>query len=73
VLHAQYRSLRTPVLALSGGEPDQWSFLSDDDRHRRLEAMDDVEHHVVAGAGHYIHVEQPEVVTEHVRRFFDRS
>jgi len=59
-LTAQYRTLHRPVLALSGTEPDQWSFLQPADRARRLDAFPDVEHHSVAGAGHYIHIEQPD-------------
>jgi pimeloyl-ACP methyl ester carboxylesterase len=60
-LLAQYARTRRPVMALSGSEPDQWSFLEPDDRARRLDAFPDAIHHAVAGAGHYIHVEQPDV------------
>jgi pimeloyl-ACP methyl ester carboxylesterase len=60
MLVAQYRTIIRPVMALSGTEPDQWSFLQPEDRDRRLDAFPDVEHHPVAGAGHYVHVEQPD-------------
>jgi pimeloyl-ACP methyl ester carboxylesterase len=59
LLLAQYARTERPVMALSGTEPDQWSFLQPEDRARRLAAFPDVEHHPVADAGHYIHVEQP--------------
>ncbi|MBV8985697.1 MAG: alpha/beta hydrolase [Acidimicrobiia bacterium] len=69
---AQYRVLNRPVLALSGTEPDQWSFLSPEDRERRLDAFPDVEHHGVANAGHYIHVEQPEETIRLIDAFVHR-
>ena len=69
MLLAQYRRLRCKVLSLTAGEPDQWAFLPEDDRERRLAAIPDVEHHSVAGAGHYIHIEQPDAVLEHTARF----
>jgi pimeloyl-ACP methyl ester carboxylesterase len=58
------------VLVLTGGEPDQWNDLPVDVRDERLAAMPDVEHHVVPGAGHYVHVEQPDATVAHVARFF---
>jgi pimeloyl-ACP methyl ester carboxylesterase len=69
-LLASYRSIRCPVLALAGREPDQWGFVVATDRERRLAAIASVEHHVVDGAGHYVHIEQPDAVLEHVARFF---
>jgi pimeloyl-ACP methyl ester carboxylesterase len=69
ILLAQYGFISCPVLALTGGEDDQWSDLSADAIERRVGAMANSEHHVVAGAGHYIHIEQPDRVVEHVRRF----
>jgi pimeloyl-ACP methyl ester carboxylesterase len=71
-LIAQYRVLNRPVLALSGTETDQWSFLSPEDRERRLDAFPDVEHHGVAHAGHYIHVEQPEETIRLIDAFIHR-
>ena len=72
MLVAQYRTIRQPVMALSGTEPDQWSFLQPEDRARRLDAFPDVEHHLVAGAGHYIHVEQPDETIELLGAFLDK-
>jgi len=72
LLVASYRVIRPPVMALSGTEPDQWSFLEPDDRARRLEALPDAEHHGVAGAGHYIHVEQPDETLRLMDAFFSK-
>ncbi len=69
MLIAQYRNLHRPVLALTGTEPDQWSFLSPEDRDRRLEALPDAHHRAVSGAGHYVHVEQPDEVIRLVGDF----
>jgi len=71
-LRAQYARTHRPVMALSGTEEDQWSFLQPEDRARRLAAFPDVEHHPVAGAGHYIHIEQPEETTSLLERFLHR-
>ena len=71
-LRAQYARTQRPVMALSGTEEDQWSFLQPGDRARRLAAFPDVEHHPVAGAGHYIHIEQPEETTSLLERFLHR-
>jgi len=71
-LRAQYASTRRPIMALSGTEEDQWSFLQEADRNRRLAAFPDAEHHPVANAGHYIHVEQPDVTIELFERFLRR-
>jgi len=72
MLVAQYRTIGQPVMALSGTEPDQWSFLQPEDRNRRLDAFADAEHHPVAGAGHYIHVEQPDTTIALMDAFFNR-
>jgi pimeloyl-ACP methyl ester carboxylesterase len=69
VLLAQYATLNRPVLALTGSEPDQWSFLAAEDRARRLATLPDATHHVVDGAGHYIHVERPDATIAHLERF----
>ena len=57
------------MLVLTGSEPDQWGDLPADVRTRRLAALRDARHEVVAGAGHYVHVEQPEATLELVRGF----
>jgi pimeloyl-ACP methyl ester carboxylesterase len=69
LLLAQYALIERPVMVLTGTEPDQWSFLTDEDKQRRLAVFPDVQHHVVAGAGHYVHVEQPDATIELIERF----
>ena len=71
-LRAQYARTPRPVMALSGTEEDQWSFLQPEDRARRLAAFPDAEHHPVAGAGHYIHIEQPDVTVALLGPFLSR-
>jgi pimeloyl-ACP methyl ester carboxylesterase len=58
-----------PLLVLTGGEHDTWSDLTPDETAERLAAYRDVRHHVVEGAGHYVHIEQPEAVLDLVRAF----
>ena len=72
VLLAQYATLHRPVLALTGSEPDQWSFLAPEDRARRLATLPDAEGRVVDGAGHYIHVECPDATIAHLEAFLAR-
>lgn len=70
MLMAEYARIRCPVFALTGREPDQWGGLPADVRARRLAALVDARHVEVAGAGHYVHVEQPDVVVDHAVSFF---
>jgi len=69
-LRAQYARIRCPVLVLTGTEPDQWNDLPVAARDARLAAIPDVRHHEVAGAGHYVHIEQPDAVLALVAEFF---
>jgi pimeloyl-ACP methyl ester carboxylesterase len=64
-LLAGYRQIQCPVSVLTGGEHDTWSDLPHAAIEHRLGALTASRHRVVAGAGHYIHLEQPdEVLTE---------
>jgi pimeloyl-ACP methyl ester carboxylesterase len=69
-LRAQYALIRCPVLVLTGTEPDQWNDLPAATRDARLEAIADARHHRLAGAGHYVHIEQPDAVIDHIERFW---
>ena len=60
--HAESRQLRCPTLVLTGGEPDTWAELSAEEKRERLTHLPTARHVVVAGAGHYVHIEQPESV-----------
>jgi pimeloyl-ACP methyl ester carboxylesterase len=68
-LQAQIADVRCPVLVLTGSEPDQWSGLAEDIRAERLDVIGDAQHHEVADAGHYVHIERPDAVLEHLARF----
>jgi pimeloyl-ACP methyl ester carboxylesterase len=68
-MQAQYAGIRCPILVLTGAEPDVFSGLAEDVLQARLAVMPDVEHHAVSGAGHFVHLEQPDVVMEHLERF----
>lgn len=68
MLLAQFRRIRGPVTALTGGEHDTWSELPDEVIERRLAPMPHARHRKVAAAGHYIHLEQPAEVLAEVAR-----
>jgi pimeloyl-ACP methyl ester carboxylesterase len=69
-LRAQYAMTRCPVLVLTGTEPDQWNDLPAATRDERLATIPDARHHRLPGAGHYVHIEQPDAVVEHIAGFF---
>ena len=71
MLLAEYRFVQCPVLAITGSEEDTWSDLSADDIEQRLAAIGDARHVEIAGAGHYVHLEQPDAVVECIREFVD--
>jgi pimeloyl-ACP methyl ester carboxylesterase len=68
-VHAEHELLRCPVLVLTGAEPDTWSELGPDETAERLAHIPDVRHRVIAGAGHYVHIEQPDAVVAAVDAF----
>jgi pimeloyl-ACP methyl ester carboxylesterase len=55
-----WRSLRAPMLALIGSEPDTWGPLPEEILAARLAHVPRLQRGVVAGAGHFMHIEQPE-------------
>ena len=59
-LYAESRLVRCPVLVLTGGEPDTWRDLTPGEKEERLAHLGTARHVVVPGAGHYLHIEQPE-------------
>ena len=71
MLLAEYEMVRCPVLVLTGAEPDAWNDLTPGERAERIAAIGDCRHHEIAGAGHYVHLEQPDAVVEQVRHFID--
>jgi pimeloyl-ACP methyl ester carboxylesterase len=68
-LHAEHEVVRCPVLVLTGAEHDTWSEMTPDEVADRLAHLPDVRHHVVDGAGHYVHLERPDVVVAEVAAF----
>ena len=65
------RSIREPfpVLVLTGAEDDAWSDHSPDVVAKRVARIPGAQHEVIADAGHYVHIEQPDVVTDAIVRF----
>jgi pimeloyl-ACP methyl ester carboxylesterase len=68
-LRAEHELVRCPVLVLTGAEHDTWSEMSDEEAAERVSHFPDARHHVVAGAGHYVHIEQPEAVLGEIAAF----
>ena len=68
-LLAEHELVSCPVLVLTGSEHDTWSDLGDEEIAGRLAGMPGARHHVIAGAGHYVHVEQPEAVFAEIDTF----
>ncbi|HUF33100.1 MAG TPA: alpha/beta hydrolase [Acidimicrobiales bacterium] len=68
-LNAEHEMVACPVLVLTGAEHDTWSEMSDDELAQRLAHLVDARHVVVEGAGHYVHVEQPDAVATAVAAF----
>jgi len=70
-LNAQHAYVTSPLLVLTGTEHDTWNDLSDDQLKERLAHLPHARHEVVEGAGHYVHVEQPERVLAAITEFLD--
>ena len=68
-LHAEHEVVTAPVLALTGAEHDTWSEMTPEELEDRFSHLRTARHHVVAGAGHYVHLEQPEAVVAEIAAF----
>ena len=66
---AENAMLEAPLLVVTGAEDDTWSDASIDTIEQRLANFRDVRHHVIANAGHYVHIEQPEAVFDAIKGF----
>lgn len=64
-----YRDVQVPVLALMSSEDDAWTELSDEEVARRVQALPDARWRSVPGAGHYVHVENPDFVIAETESF----
>jgi pimeloyl-ACP methyl ester carboxylesterase len=70
-LHAEHEAVGAPVLALTGGEHDTWSEMSPDELADRLSHLPTARHHVVEEAGHYVHLERPDLVLAEIAAFVE--
>ena len=68
---AQYRHVAAPTLVLVSSEEDAWTEVHDDEAERRVAMLIDGRLESVPGAGHYVHVEQPDFVLDRITRFLD--
>lgn len=66
---AEHELVACPLLVVTGAEPDTWSDLTPEQTAGRLAAFRDVRHLAVPGAGHYVHVEQPDAVFDAIAAF----
>lgn len=55
-----YATLRMPMLAITGSEPDTWGPLPASILDGRLAHVPELTRHTVEGAGHFVHIEKPE-------------
>jgi len=68
---AQHDLVTAPILVLTGAEHDTWSDLTPGELGGRLAHLQGARHQVVAGAGHYIHIERPDEVVGAIEGFLD--
>ncbi len=68
---AQYHHVAAPTLALVSSEEDAWTEVDDEEAERRVAMFADGRLESVPGAGHYVHVEQPDFVLDRIIRFLD--
>lgn len=68
---AQYRHVTPPALVLVSSEEDAWTEVHDEEAARRVALLPDGRLESVPGAGHYVHVEQPDFVLGRIERFLD--
>jgi alpha-beta hydrolase superfamily lysophospholipase len=68
---AQYHHVTAPTLALVSTEEDAWTEVDHEEAARRVAMFADGRLESVPGAGHYVHVEQPEFVLDRIAGFLD--
>lgn len=68
-LRAEYQAVAAPVLVVTGREHDTWSELSPAEVAERVGWIPGARHVEVPGAGHYVHLEQPDAVLAAVCAF----
>ncbi|MET0902704.1 MAG: alpha/beta hydrolase [Acidimicrobiales bacterium] len=68
MLEAEMRRVRCPVMVLTGDQDDTWRELTDEELAARIEWLG-ARHEVVAGTGHYVHIEDPDATMQHIESF----
>ena len=66
---ASYPDVAAPVLALMSSEDDTWADLDEAEVERRIAFFPDARWKSVPGAGHYVHVEEPDFVLAETEAF----
>jgi len=74
---AIWKKITAPVLWVEAAETDMWRWMGPQDGMRaevdsRLAHMASVEAHIVAGAGHMVHHDQPQVLARLIEAFLAR-
>ena len=64
-----YAYLQMPMLAMIGSEPDTWGPLPEAILAARLAHARKLERATIAGAGHFVHIEQPDLVSSMALEF----
>jgi len=74
---ASWRRVTAPMLWIEGGETEMWKWMGPQEEmraevDRRLAHFAQVEKHIVPGAGHMVHHDQPEVLARLIEAFLIR-
>jgi len=64
-----YRTLRVPMLAITGSEPDTWGPLPEAILAERLSHVPQLERCTIRGAGHFVHLERPRETADAILDF----
>jgi pimeloyl-ACP methyl ester carboxylesterase len=67
-----WAGLRAPMLAVIGAEPDTWGPLPEAVIAPRLAHVPRLERATVAGAGHFVHMEQPRATADLLLAYLER-
>jgi len=74
---AIWKKITAPVLWIEAAETDMWRWMGPQEQMRaevdsRLSHMASVEAHIVPGAGHMVHHDQPQVLARLIEAFLGR-
>lgn len=64
---------RPPLLVLTGAEADNWSHMNEDEVEVRLSSWNGAVHRRIDGAGHYVHIEQPDRALAAITEFLSET